>query len=1194
MKRLFSQLLWTTPSWLALFACQGPSTQFSLLPAGETNIQFANRITENDSINILDFEYVYNGGGVGIGDFNQDGLPDIYFTGNMVANELYLNQGNFKFKDVTAEAGVGGQKRWSAGVAVVDINQDRLPDLYVSATVHARADQRANLLYLNQGPKPNGVPQFKEVAAEYGLADTTHTTNSVFFDYDNDGDLDLYVLVNQMTGTTYPNKYRPKVNDGTARTTDRLYRNDWDSLKGHPVFTDVSRAAGIRYEGFGLGISVADLNRDGWKDIYVTNDYLTNDLLYLNQRNGTFANVADSVFKHTCHSAMGHDVADLNNDGLADIVALDMMPEYNQRKKMMLAANNYNHYLNNEQFGYQHQYVRNVLQLNQGIPPGHNYPAFSEVGLLAGVAETDWSWSPLAADLDNDGWRDLLVTNGFPKDITDRDFAIYRAELGNVASKEMLLDEIPRVKLHNYVFRNRGDLTFENVTEAWGLATPSFSNGAAYADLDNDGDLDYVVNNIDDSAHVYRNNLIEQKRPDRHYLRLKFLGNEKNTAGLGTLVELRYAGGQQVWEHSPYRGYLSSVEPLAHFGLGQATQVDEVRVTWPNGLVQVLANVPADQVLTVDIRQAKPAPSPTPTKLPAPWLADLTDSLGLGVLHQEIDAIDFNVQKLLPHKFTQYGPALSVGDVNGDGLDDVFLGGGNYHKGRFLLQQPHGHFVERDLLPGQPDEKVAEDLGSLLFDADRDGDLDLYVASGGYGAAASAGASAAEYQDRFYENQGGKFILNPGSLPSFLTSSSCVKAADFDRDGDLDLFVGGRVVPGEYPRPASSHLLRNDSPPAGQAGGPKFVDVTAQLAPKLQNLGLVCDALWTDYDTDGWVDLLIAGEFMPLTFFRNQRGKLGPGPQTPELADKSGWWNSLVGADFDNDGDTDYAAGNLGLNTLFRASPERPVRVYAKDFDNNGLYDAFPAAYFKAQDGSYQEYPFFGREDLIKQLVSFRMKYPKFGPLAQAPMTEVLSEAERKDALVVSASYMQSVYVENLGQGQFAVRPLPIQAQVAPAFGLLAHDADADGLLDLVLVGNDYGAEVMQGRMDALNGLVLRGQGKAFTPLRAQQSGFWVPGDAKALVKLKTGQGRLLLLASQNRGPLKVFGQPKPCPTVALRPTDAYALVKLANGQIRREECYHGTSFLSQSARFLELPAGASVVEIIDYQGNKRKPTTIQ
>ncbi len=1185
MKKRFSLVIYSL-IFLSVLACQGPATQFSLLPAGDTGIAFANRITESDSMNILDFEYIYNGGGVGIGDFNQDGLMDIYFTGNMTSNELYLNQGNFKFKEVAMEAGVGGQRRWSSGVAVVDINNDQLPDLYVCATVHKTPKQRANLLYVNQGVQKNGTPQFKEMAADYGIADTTHTTNAAFFDYDNDGDLDLYLLVNQMTGTTYPNKYRNKLTDGSASTNDRLYRNDWDSLKGHAVFVDVSKSAGIRYEGFGLGINIADINRDGWKDIYVTNDYVTNDLLYINQKNGTFVNMADSSFKHTCYSAMGNDVADLNNDGLADIVALDMMPQYNLRKKQMLAANNYNHYVNNDRFGYQYQFVRNVLQLNQGLPIGKDYPVFSEISLLAGVAETDWSWSPLAADLDNDGWRDLLITNGFPKDITDRDFANYRAAHSNLASKEMLLDEIPRVKLHNYVFRNRGDLTFENNTEAWGFSTPSFSNGAAYADLDNDGDLDYIVNNIDDSAHVYRNNLIEQKKPDSHYLRIKFVGSNKNTVGLGAFIELHYGQGQQqVYEHSPYRGYLSTVENIAHFGLGKTKVVDEVKVIWPDGKAQVLTNVPADQVLTVDIRQARFA-SPNPEKLAPSLFTDRSDSLGLGIGHDEMDVIDFNIQKLLPHKFSQYGPALSVGDVNGDGLDDLFMGGGNYRKGRFLIQQASGRFAEQDLLPGKAEEKVSEDMGTLLFDADRDGDLDLYVVSGGYGVKPGEG----QYQDRFYENRAGKFYLLASALPEFFTSGSCIKAADFDRDGDLDLFVGGRVSPGEYPKPVGSHLLRNDSQ-VSPANGPtvcKFTDVTAQMAPALQNLGLVCDALWTDYDQDGWLDLLLAGEFMPLTFLHNEKGKLAA-TAISELANKTGWWNSLVGGDFDNDGDTDYVAGNLGLNTLLRASPQFPVRVYAKDFDKNDLYDAIPAAFFKAEDGSLQEFPFFGREDMIKQMVSFRMKYPKFAPFASATMTDVLSEEERKDALIVAANYMESAYMENLGKGNFAIRPLPLQAQFAPIFGLLAHDADDDGNLDIVLIGNDHGVEVTQGRMDALNGLVLGGDGKGqFSPVTMQQSGIFVPGDAKALVTLKTGKDEYLLIASQNRGKLKAFGRRRSCQTVALQANDAHAIIKLANGQTCRKEFYHGTSFLSQSARLLEIPDGASKVEIVDFQGNKR------
>ncbi|MCU0450756.1 MAG: VCBS repeat-containing protein [Bernardetiaceae bacterium] len=1150
-------------------ACQNASPQFNLLPAEETGIRFANRITESDTFNILDFEYVYNGGGVGVGDFDGNGLPDLYFTGNMVANELYLNQGDFKFKEVALEAGVAGRRRWCSGVAVVDINADGRPDLYVSATVHQDPARRANQLFINQGPE-KGIPRFKEMAAEYGLADTTHTTNTAFFDYDNDGDLDAYVLVNQMTGTTYPNKYRPKVTDGTAPTNDRLYRNDWDSLKGHPVFTNVSQAAGIRYEGFGLGLHLGDLNRDGWKDIYVTNDYLNNDLLYLNQGNGTFINVADTAFKHTCYSAMGNDVADLNNDGLADIVALDMMPEYNRRKKMMLAANNYNHYVNNEKFGYQHQYVRNVLQLNQGNLPGKNYPGFSDIGLLAGVAETDWSWAPLAADFDNDGWRDLFITNGFPKDITDRDFVIYRGQMSHLATKEMLLEAIPRVKLPNYAYRNRGDLTFEDMTQAWGFATPSFSNGAAYADLDNDGDLDYVVNNIDDSAHVYRNFLRERQPEASNFLRIKFAGPGQNRAGLGAIVEFSLSEGQKVvYEHTPYRGYLSSVEAVAHFGLGRQTQVAQLRVIWPNGTQQVLRNVAANQVLTVSAGQATERYQPAATA-GVPAFTEVGDSLGLQVVHQEWDAIDFNLQKLLPHKFTQFGPALAVGDVNQDGRDDLFMGGGNYHKGRWFLQGPNGRFMERDLLPGAANDKTSEDLGALLFDADGDQDLDLYLVSGGY----DGQPGHASYRDRFYENQGGTFTARPEALPDLFTSGASVKAADFDRDGDLDLFVGGRVVPGQYPKPAASHLLRNDSRP----GAPQFTEVTAQVAPALQAPGLVCDALWTDYDRDGWPDLLLAGEFMPLTFYQNQKGKLVPAPASPELASKVGWWNSLAAGDFDNDGDTDYVAGNLGLNSLNRASPAQPVRVYAGDFDKDGLYDALPFAFFRGENGQRQEFPFFGREEHIKQMVSYRMKFPGFAPFAEAGPAQLLTDEQRQAALVCEANYFASVYVENLGKGQFKVRALPTMAQLAPVFGLLPFDADADAHLDLLLVGNDYGTEVMQGRLDALNGLVLQGDGRGnFTPLSLGASGFYVPGDAKALVQITDYQGRALVVASQNRGPLRVFRPRQAGQVVPFQPTNLAATLRWPSGASRRVEAYWGSGFLGQSARGVVVPPGAAL-----------------
>ncbi len=1163
-----------------LSSCQ-EKPLFTLLPAGDTGVTFANRITEDDTINIIDFEYVYNGGGVGIADLNGDSLPDVVFSGNQVNSQIYLNKGDMKFANVSDQAGLSNLGRWCSGVSLVDINADGLMDIYLSATTFKTAAQRANLLFVNQGNDAEGVPHFQEMAAEYGVADTGHSMQAAFFDYDNDGDLDLYVLID--TIEQYPNLYHKKYRDGSSPTTDRLYRCDWDAQGGHPRYVDVSKEAGIQIEGYGLGINITDFNRDGFKDIYVTNDYLSNDLLYINNGDGTFTDKAQAYFKHTSNSAMGNDVADINNDGLVDVVALDMLPRDNARKKKLMGPNSYQGYLNNDLYGFTYEYVRNTMQINMGNKPGTNEPIFADMGMMADVAETDWSWTPMLADFDQDGFRDLIITNGFPRDVTDRDFAQFRAESSTVAGKDYLLSQIPTVKIKNYAFRNKGDLTFENVTEKWGIGVPSFSNGAAYADLDGDGDLDMVVNNINDSAFVYRNNLMESKPADTHFLRIAFQGTSPNVNGLGARVEIFYADSlRQLYEHSPYRGYLSSVEPIAHFGLGKVKTVDLIRISWPNGKQQILKNIKADQVLTVSQRNANEpyTPDPSPLRL----FTDLTDSLGLNYVHVEPEFIDFNGQKLLPHKLSQFPPAVATADINGDGLADLFLGGSRQHRGKIFLQNPNGSFSIADLLPqNEGFEKESEDMGVLLFDADGDGDNDLYIASGSN----EHPSGHLSYQDRLYLNDGkGTFTLSLNALPDAKVSTSCVRATDYDRDGDLDLFVGGRIDPEHYPRSVNSFILRNDSSP----GNPKFSNVTQQIAPQLQNAGLICDALWTDYNNDGFVDLIVAGEWMPLQVFQNKNGSFVPDKALNTYLEKyKGFWNSLIGGDFDNDGDTDYVVGNTGLNTLMRTSESTPLTLLAGDFNKDGMYDAIPMVYYPNAEGQRQLVPFHGREDMIKQMIPMRAKYQTFNDFSKATFDNILTEEQRKEAIVLQANYLQSSYIENKGNGRFDLRPLPTLAQVAPINGMIADDFDGDGNLDVLLVANDFGNEVSVGRFDASNGLFLKGNGKGFFTAQTQ-SGFYVPGNAKGLVELPDAQGRRIIVATQNRGPLRAFGQT----TAAVRwlpvqKQDAYALVKFKNGSTRRYELYYGASFLSQSVRQIPISDQVTAVEIVDFKGKRRK-----
>jgi len=1171
------------------FSCNRHKTLFEAVSSEHSGIHFNNLIQETDSLNILTVSNIYNGGGVGIGDFNQDGLPDIYFTGNRVANKLYLNKGDFKFEDITAASGADGSGKWCRGVSVVDINNDGWPDIYVSATILTDPEKRKNLLYINQGLDKNGIPHFKEMAAEYGLADTSYSTMAAFFDYDNDGDLDMYLVVNEIINPTLPNVFHKLARDGSFPSSGRLYRNEWnDSLK-HPVFKDVSKEAGVAIEGYGHSVSICDINNDGWKDIYVTNDYLPNDLLLINNHDGTFTDRLPEYFKHTSSNSMGLDINDVNNDGLEDVMVLDMNPEDNYRKKMMLNASSYLTYQNSDFFGYTYQYVRNTLQLNQGPRVNSNDsvgpPIFSDISFYAGVAETDWSWTPLLTDLDNDGYRDLIITNGFPKDVTDHDFIAFRNMASSLVSTTDMLKQIPEVKLHNYAYHNDGDLHFTDVSGDWGLMRPSFSNGAVYADLDNDGYPDLVVNNINDEAGIYRNRGREIEKELHHWLKIKFKGDSLNRNGLGARVELHYGQGkQQVYENSPYRGYLSTVQDIAHFGLGTITVVDTVLIRWPDGKQQLLKQVKADQLLEVNIAGAQGNYDYRKNPLAENSLfTEVTDSLGLQFTHQERDYIDFNIQKLLPHKLSDYGPALAVGDIDGNGLDDMIIGGSAYHSAWIFMQQADGKFIRKPLIQADSLTKPSQDMGLLLFDADGDGDLDLYIASGGY----AMEHNTAGYQDRLYLNDGkGNFTPDPEALPKNLTSKFCVRAADYDHDGDLDLFVSGRVDPGYYPRPVSSFILRNDS----KNGHVVFTDVTASVAKDLVNCGMVCDAVWTDFDNDGWPDLVMAGEWMSLAFLKNEHGNfVNVTPQTG-LSSFHGWWNSITAGDFDHDGDMDYIVGNLGKNSFFRAGKETPVHVYAKDFDNNGIFDMIPSLYLPDAEGNKKEFPAQGRDDLLKQINAMRKKFPSYKSYAVATMDQVLTEPERKNALVLEANDFESVLLRNDGNGSFTLVPLPKEAQFSMINGMVADDFDGDGNLDVLMNGNDFGTDVTVGRYDAFNGLMLSGNGQnGFESKSILQSGIFIPGNGKALVKLQGANGQYLVAASQNRGPLKVFRLKKQGKVIRLAPTDVKAVIRYKNGKTMEQEFYYGTSFLSQSGRFIRVNDSVSSVEITDSKGVKRK-----
>ncbi len=1077
----------------------GDGRLFVELPSAYTGVRFENRVRDTRALNIFSYRNYYNGGGVAVGDLNGDGLPDLMLTSNLEANRLFLNQGAFRFHDVTDDAGVAGHGFWTTGVTFVDVNGDGRLDIYV-CYAGDKEDDRANELYINQGVNTNGVPTFTEEATAFGLADRGLATHAAFFDYDRDGDLDVYLVNNSSrpVSSLGLRNIRHVRHEGGG---DKLYRNDGER------FIDVSEEAGIFGSeiGFGLGVAIGDLNRDGWPDLYVSNDFFERDYLYVNKGDGTFGEVLDQQMPYISQSSMGLDIADINNDGRLDVYVTDMLPEDEYRFKMTAAFESWDQYQSKLKH-YYHQLMRNMLHRNNGNGP------FSEIGQLAGVDRTDWSWSALIADFDLDGHKDIHVTNGIPRDVTAQDYISYladnetimRAMEGKRVNFMELVEEMTSTALPNYAFRNNGDLTFSNVGASWGLNTEGFSNGAAYGDLDGDGALDLVVNNLNRPVSIYRNTT--RAVGDNRFLQIDLRGEGPNRFGVGAKVTLTGDDRQFFQEVMPSRGFQSSVEYTLTFGIGAQDSIESVTVEWPDGRISVVQGVAADQRLTVEQATAVAAPQ-TDVEPPAsrPLFTDVTDQVALGYRHRENEFADFEREPLLPRLLSTEGPFMAVSDVNGDGREDAFIGGAKDQPGRILLQQRGGTFVSSTPRVFESD-RVSEDLGAVFFDATGNGHQDLYVVSGG----SEYSDMAPALQDRLYLNDGrGGGGFQKAQLPPMNVSGSRVAAHDFDGDGDTDLFIGGRVVPWRYGVDPQSVLLQND-------GRGRFTDVTAQAAPGLERIGMVTDAIWEDIDRDGWADLVVVGDWMPITVFRNAGGGTLRRLSVPGLADSHGWWNRIVAGDFTGDGRTDFIVGNVGLNTRFRASRAEPVRMYVKDFSKNGFVEQVVSYY-----NGGTSYPLALRNDLINVLPALAPRYPTFEDYALQGVTDIFSPAELADALVKQAYTFATALVTSNGDSSYTLEPLPHEAQLAPVYGILADDYDGDGDLDLLLAGNFDGVKPEIGRMSAGYGVFLRGDGRGeFTAVPASESGFSVPGQARDIQRIRSRQGPLYVVTRNNDRPL--------------------------------------------------------------------------
>ena len=1068
--------------------------RFELLNSDHTGIQFTNTIVANDSLNVMNFEYIYNGAGVGIADLNNDNLQDIVFIGNQVSPKIYINNGNFKFTDISSNFKGLDNGNWYSGITFVDINNDGFKDIYLTCTAYPEAEKRKNKFFVSQGLNKNGNPVFEEMAESYGIADDSYTVHAAFFDYDRDGDLDLYLL-NNWVNDRLAASYRKKVMDGTAVSNDDLYRNNGDG-----TFTNVTIDAGIVIEGFGLGLAMGDVNKDGYPDIYISNDYISNDLLYINQRDGTFKNEIAKYLSYQSKSSMGNDMADINNDGNPDIFTLDMMPEYYYKKKQTINGFSYIYYLNDAKFGYEHQFLRNMLHQHNGFINGEMLP-YSEVGQMMGIYQTNWSWSPLFADYDNDGDKDLLITNGYPSDMTDKDWTNYKAEVyGSVASAQHVISRAPSVKIYNNAFENTGDYSFVKRSLEWFEGIPSYSYGAAFADLDNDGDLDYVVNNINDKAFVFKNTTVENDKNTSNYIRIKLHGKKNNNSAFGAKIELWSGGNYQFQENFLSRGYISSVDPIIHFGLAENNTIDSVKITWPaSGFVSIIKNITANQLIEFDEKNSKPS---TKYSKEIKLLFSKADSI-INYKHEQLDFFDFGYsQKIIPHKFSQIGPRMQKGDINGDGLDDIIIGSTNALPTKVFIN--NGNEFNETEIKGLTNIKPFSESDFAIIDIDNDGDNDIIALAGGY-----ESREDKNYIHYLYENTNGSFTKKELPIPPF--PASIIRPCDFDNDGDIDLFIGSRVKMEMFPFAAESWLLINENGEFKQKNTIKY------------DLGMVTDATWSDYNGDGWKDLLITREWNSVAILKNINGEKLKTLKLPEVESMHGIWYSIAAGDFDQDGDEDYILGNLGNNHRFTVSDKYPLRIYATDLDLNGTIDPISTGYWKDKNDIMKEYPINYLDELGAQTTFFFKKFANYESFSYASIEETIDTAMLNRIEHTFYVNTTSSYILWNNEGKFVWEKLPKSAQVSPIKKMIVHDFNNDSLPDVLLAGNDHSYDIGTGYYDANKGLLLLSKNKKpLSDLIApSQSGLLLNGMVESLLYFD-GENPFIV-AGINRGKTITF-----------------------------------------------------------------------